>query len=65
MVIRAAVTAEQHCLEAVQLRASLTNDGDLEALLANPDAIRIPFDGQTELDALFVEPQIRRRALDG
>jgi GNAT superfamily N-acetyltransferase len=90
IVIRAAVMAELQALEAVQLRASLTNDGDREALLANPDAIRIPLeqlaagrvfiaelngetlgfsaieprvDGQTELDALFVEPKIRRHGV--
>lgn len=90
IIIRAAVMAELQALEAVQLRASLTNDGDREALLANPDAIRIPLeqvaagrvfvaelngetlgfsaielrvDGQTELDALFVEPKIRRHGV--
>jgi len=90
IIIRAAVIAEQQALEAVQLRASLTNDGDREALLANPDAIRIPLeqlaagrvfvaelngetlgfsaieprvDGQIELDALFVEPKIRRQGV--
>jgi len=90
IIIRNAITAEQHSLEAVQLRASLTNDGDREALLANPDAIRIPLeqlaagrvfvaelngetlgfsaiepraDGQSELDALFVEPQMRRQGV--
>jgi GNAT superfamily N-acetyltransferase len=90
IIIRAAVMAELQALEAVQLRASLTNDGDREALLANPDAIRIPLeqvaagrvfvaelngetlgfsaielrvDGQAELDALFVEPKIRRHGV--
>jgi GNAT superfamily N-acetyltransferase len=90
IIIRTAIMAEQQALEAVQLRASLTNDGDSNALLANPDAIRIPLeqlaagrvfvaelkgetlgfsaieprvDGQTELDALFVEPKIRRHGV--
>jgi GNAT superfamily N-acetyltransferase len=90
IIIRTAIMAEQQALEAVQLRASLTNDGDRNALLANPDAIRIPLeqlaagrvfvaelkgetlgfsaieprvDGQTELDALFVEPKIRRHGV--
>jgi hypothetical protein len=44
IIIRVAVMPEQQALEAVQLRASLTNDGDREALLANPDAIRIPLE---------------------
>ena len=88
--IRTAALAEQKALEALQLRASLTNEGDREALLANPDAIKIPLeqiaagrvfvselngvtvgfsaieprvDGETELDALFVEPNIRRQGV--
>ena len=83
-------TGKQKALEGLQLRASLTNDGDREALLANPDAIKIPLeqlaagrvfvselggvtvgfsaieprvDGETELDALFVEPNIRRHGI--
>ena len=90
VIIRTATVAEQKALEALQLRASLANDGDREALLANPDAISIPLeqlaagrvfvselsglavgffaleprvDGQTELDALFVEPAIRRHGI--
>jgi N-acetylglutamate synthase-like GNAT family acetyltransferase len=86
-VIRRAVVSEQKELEALQLRASLTNDGDRESLLAHPDAIELPLeqiagggvfvsqhegkivgfaallprpDGDAELDALFVEPTIRR-----
>jgi len=86
VIIRAATLAERKALEALQLRASLTNEGDREALLANPDAIEIPleqiaagrvfvsesdgatigfsaieprFDGETELDALFVDPNAR------
>jgi GNAT superfamily N-acetyltransferase len=90
IIIRTAAIAEQKGLEALQLRASLTNDGDREALLANPDAIKIPLeqlaagrvfvsemngatvgfsaieprvDGETELDALFVEPDVRRHGI--
>jgi GNAT superfamily N-acetyltransferase len=90
ITIRTAAIAERQVLEALQLRASLTNDGDRELLLANPDAISIPLeqlaagrvfvselngvmvgfsaieprvDGETELDALFVEPNIRRQGI--
>jgi GNAT superfamily N-acetyltransferase len=88
--IRLAVPSEQRELEALQWRASLSNAGDREALIANPDAIELPIeeiekgrvlvaewngvvagfaavlprmDGETELDALFVEPTIRRRGI--
>jgi len=90
MIIRAATPDEQKVLEALQLRASLTNEGDRDALLANPDAIEIPLeqiaagrvfvselndaivafsaieprtDGETELDALFVDPNVRRQGI--
>ena len=86
-LIRRAVISEQKELEALQLRASLTNVGDRDALLANPDAIELPIDqiaagavfvaerngeivgftallprpdGDVELDALFVDPDVRR-----
>ena len=86
-LIRRAVLSEQKELEALQLRASLTNAGDRDALLANPDAIELPIDqiaagavfvaerngaivgfaallprpdGDVELDALFVDPDVRR-----
>lgn len=85
--IRLAVVSEKEELEALQLRASLTNAGDRDALLANPDAIELPLDqiaagevfvsdqdgaivgfaavlrrpdGNSELDALFVDPNVRR-----
>jgi GNAT superfamily N-acetyltransferase len=88
--IRNAVPSEKAALEALQLRASLANEGDREALLANPDAIELPLeqivsgdvfvlelggqvagfaavlprsDGDTELDGLFAEPNIRRRGV--
>ena len=49
--IRLAVENEKVALEALQLRASLANDGDREVLLENPDAINLPLEqiknGQT------------------
>lgn len=89
-LIRQAVIAEQKELEALQLRASLTNAGDRDALLAHPDAIKLPLsqiaaggvfvaewngaivgfaaveprgDGDSELDALFVDPNTRHRGI--
>lgn len=86
-LIRLAVISEQRELEDLQTRASLTNGGDRDALLAHPDAIELPLeqiaagsvfvaekngaiagfaallpraDGGSELDALFVEPTMRR-----
>jgi N-acetylglutamate synthase-like GNAT family acetyltransferase len=86
-LIRRAVISEQKELEALQLRASLTNAGDRDALLAHPDSIELPIgqiaagavfvserngaivgfaallprpDGDVELDALFVDPDVRR-----
>lgn len=41
-VIRRAMISEQRVLEELQMRASLTNAGDREALLAHPDAIQVP-----------------------
>ena len=43
-MIRPAVASEQKLLEALQLRASLTNAGDSEAILAHPDAIELPLE---------------------
>jgi GNAT superfamily N-acetyltransferase len=42
--IRPARPDEQALLEALQRRASLSNPGDREALLANPDAIALPLE---------------------
>lgn len=42
LAIRRALVLEQKKLEDVQLRASLNNAGDREALLAHPDAIEVP-----------------------
>ena len=90
VIIRPAILSEQKALEALQLRASLKNPGDREALLANPDAIELPLeqiaagrvfvaeldgaiigfsavlpreDGDTELDALFVDPAFWRQGV--
>src|ERR1700746_2566043 len=87
VLIRPAVISGQKDLEDLQTRASLTNVGDRDALLAHPDAIELPpdqiaagavfvleqngaiagfaallprADGGAELDALFVEPTMRR-----
>jgi GNAT superfamily N-acetyltransferase len=87
LLIRRAVASEQKQLEDLQRRASLTNAGDRDALLAHPEAIELPLaqiaaggvfvaewkgaivgfaavearaDGDSELDALFVEPDMRR-----
>lgn len=90
VIIRSALLCEQKQLEALQLRASLSNLGDRDALLANPDAIELPTeqiadghvlvaeidgsivgfaailprtDGDSELDALFVEPEKWRQGI--
>ncbi len=88
--IRLAVASEREELETLQLRSSLKNSGDRDALLANPDAIDLPVeqivagqvfvaerdsrivgfaavlpraDGETELDGLFVAPNIWRHGI--
>src|SRR5438105_7522958 len=90
LVIRVAVHSEQMELEQLQLRASLGNAGDRDALLAHPDAIELPAeqiakgrvfvselegeivgfaavepraDRDSELDALFVDPDMQRRGI--
>jgi ribosomal protein S18 acetylase RimI-like enzyme len=52
-LIRRAVISEQKELEALQLRASLTNAGDRDAILAHPDAIELPLN-QIAAGAVFV-----------
>ncbi|HTF62037.1 MAG TPA: GNAT family N-acetyltransferase [Edaphobacter sp.] len=52
-LIRCAIISEQKELEALQLRASLTNAGDRDALLAHPDAIELHID-QIAAGAVFV-----------
>lgn len=90
LIIRPARPAERSSLESLQWRASLSNSGDREVLLANPDAIALPIeqitngdvflaerngvtvgfasvvprsDGDAELDALFVEPNLWRSGI--
>jgi GNAT superfamily N-acetyltransferase len=52
VTFRPAKLDERAALEALQLRASLVNANDREALLAHPDAIEIP-------DAQFSSGQVR------
>jgi N-acetylglutamate synthase-like GNAT family acetyltransferase len=90
LFIRPARQDERSHLEALQWRASLSNPGDRDALLANPDAIALPLeqiaeghvfvaerdgvilgfaavvprpDGNAELDALFVDPDLWKRGV--
>ena len=42
--VRLALTHEQAMLEALQWRASLSNENDHDALLVNPDAIAVPIE---------------------
>jgi GNAT superfamily N-acetyltransferase len=90
VLIRPAIPADREALEALQLRASMGNAGDREALLRHPDAIDLPLeqilagavfvleqnnavagfcailpreDGDTELEALFVEPSVQRQGV--
>ena len=42
--IRVALPGEVGALEAVQMRASLANPGDRDAILAHPDAVSIPLE---------------------
>ena len=53
LTIRIAETSEQKALEALQWRASLSNPGDRDALLANPDAIELPLD-QISAGGVFI-----------
>jgi GNAT superfamily N-acetyltransferase len=46
--IRPARSDEQAMLEALQRRASLSNPGDRDAVLANPDAIAVPIEQITD-----------------
>src|SRR5437667_9938704 len=54
VLIRRADGSEQKQLEDLQLRASLTNAGDREALLAHPDAIDLR---ERQLDGIRVGEQ--------
>ena len=51
--IRLARCDEHAMLESLQRRASLSNPGDRDALLANPDAIELPIE-QIEASSVFV-----------
>ena len=51
--IRLARRDEQTTLESLQWRASLSNPGDRDALLANPDAIALPIE-QIAAGGVFV-----------
>jgi N-acetylglutamate synthase-like GNAT family acetyltransferase len=51
--IRMAQVSEHRWLEELQMRASLGNEGDREALLANPDAVQTPIE-QIHDGRLFV-----------
>jgi GNAT superfamily N-acetyltransferase len=89
-MIRPAIAAERDALEALQMRASLGNEADRDALLSHPEAVDIPLaqiaagrvfvfetngviagfyatlpreDGDTDLDALFVDPNIQRQGI--
>lgn len=52
-IIRDAIPSEKAALEGLQLRASLANEGDREAVLAHPDAIDLPI-GQIASGDVFV-----------
>jgi GNAT superfamily N-acetyltransferase len=89
-MIRPAIAADRDALEALQMRASLGNEAERDALLSHPEAVDIPLaqiaagrvfvfetngaiagfyatlprdDGDTDLDALFVEPNIQRQGI--
>ena len=51
--IRIAFPSEKKSLEELQLRASLSNAGDREAVLGNPDAIELPME-QIDAGDVFV-----------
>jgi GNAT superfamily N-acetyltransferase len=53
VLIRPARSDEQQILESLQRRASLSNPGDRDALVANPDAITLPME-QIAAGCVFV-----------
>jgi GNAT superfamily N-acetyltransferase len=55
IIIRKAMVQEKAALEGLQLRASLSNEGDREALLANPDAIDLPIEQIASGDVFVLE----------
>lgn len=56
LFIRPALLSERKALEDLQLRASLNNPGDRDAILAHPDAIDLPLRQITE-GRVFVSEQ--------
>jgi GNAT superfamily N-acetyltransferase len=56
--IRAAQADDHTMLESLQRRASLSNAGDRDALLANPDAIALPIE-QIAAGSVFVAERDR------
>jgi N-acetylglutamate synthase-like GNAT family acetyltransferase len=55
IVVRPARQTERSSLEALQRRASLSNPGDRDALLAHPDAIALPLEHITDGDVFVAE----------
>jgi GNAT superfamily N-acetyltransferase len=55
IIIRNAMPSEKSALEGLQLRASLANEGDRDAILANPDAIDLPIEQITSGDVFVLE----------
>jgi GNAT superfamily N-acetyltransferase len=55
--VRPALPSEREALEALQLRASLSNASDLDALLANPDAVYLPLEQITAGRVFVAESQ--------
>jgi len=53
VLIRAALPAERKDLEALQMRASLSDADDREAILAHPDAVYLPLE-QITAGCVFV-----------
>ena len=57
ITIRLAATSERSSLERLQWRASLSNPGDRDALLAHPDAVALPVDQITGGHVVVAERQ--------
>ena len=56
IIVRLARLQEREFLEALQRRASLSNEGDRQALMDNPDALKLPAD-KIENGLVFVAEQ--------
>ncbi len=59
VTVRPAVSTEREALEALQIRASLSNPGDRDALLAHPEAITLPLQQIIDGRVLVAERQGR------